>query len=132
MKKIFAGFLVALAVTACTGNKQPYANDIVEEEKTPVEQMIRLNVFYTANNPEDEAKITDIATKLVEASRNDAGCISYDFYKSATVPGEYFILETWENDSVLDIHSNAPHFTEYVPQLRELGNMRAERFMINK
>ena len=131
MKKIFAGFLVALAVTACTGNKQPYAPEIIEEENAP-EQVIRLNVFYTANNPEDEAKITEIANKLVEASRNDAGCISYDFFKSSTVPGEYFIMETWENDSVLDIHSNAPHFTEYVPQLRELGNMRAQRFMLDK
>lgn len=122
---------MALAVTACSGNKQPYAADNVEEENTP-EQMIRLNVFYTANDTADEAKITEIATKLVEASRNDAGCISYDFYKSGTVPGEYIIMETWENDSVLDIHSNAPHFTEYVPQLQALGNMRAQRFMLDK
>ena len=131
MKKIFAGFMVALAITACNGNKQPYANEIVEEESAP-EQVIRLNVFYTANNADDDAQITEIATKLVEASRNDAGCISYDFYKSGTVPGEYIIMETWENDSVLDIHSNAPHFTEYVPQLKALGDMRAQRFMLDK
>lgn len=94
--------------------------------------MIRLNVFYTPNEGADINEIKNIADSLVAASRNDAGCISYDFFESTTTPGSYIIIETWENDSLLDIHSHAPHFEKYVPQLNALGKMRAERFSFNE
>lgn len=123
------GALLLMGLVACSGGKQMDAENQSQEGDA---QAIRLNVFYTANDTADCVKISEIAGKLVEASRNDAGCISYDCYQSVTVPGEFIIVETWENDSLLDIHSNAPHFAEYVPQLQSLGNMSAERFYIEK
>lgn len=118
-------------MSACCTDKKCDENKC---EATTVEEpaVIRLNVFYTVSEEANREKAVEIAKELVAASRQDAGCISYDMYASATTPGEYIIIEIWENDSVLDIHSNAPHFTTYVPQLRELGDMRAERFEIKK
>ncbi len=132
MKKIMLGALMLVGLAACNGGKDAGCCAGETSSVAAVDEVIRLNVLYTANDNADHKKIMEIASKLVEASRNDAGCISYDIYKSGTVPGEYIIIETWENDSVLDIHSNAPHFTEYVPQLRSLGTMRAERCQIEK
>ena len=130
MKKMIIGACMLLGLGACSNDKNA-GNDAIANE-VATDQALRLNVFYTANDTADSGKISEIAGKLVEASRNDAGCISYDCYQSVTVPGEFIIVETWENDSLLDIHSNAPHFAEYVPQLQSLGNMRAERFYIDK
>ena len=131
MKKLVLGALVLLGLAACCGEK---GKDCCGggADSCCANELVRLNVWYTANDTADSQKIAEIAGKLVEASRKDAGCISYDCYQSVTVPGEYIIVETWENDSLLDIHSNAPHFEEYVPQLQELGTMKAERCTVQK
>lgn len=132
MKKIVYGALMLIGLTACCGAKDTKCSEKEANTKT-TETVIRLNVFYTMNDSADIEKINEIGSKLVEASRNDAGCISYDLYKSVTKPNEYIIVETWENDSLLNIHGNAPHFTEYVPQLRSMSSKRhADRFQIEK
>lgn len=133
MKKPIIAMAIAgmAAMGACSTDKKCDENKC-EATRAEAPAAIRLNVFYTVSDEANRAKAVEIAKELVEASRHDAGCISYDFLESATMPGEYMIIETWENDSVLDIHSNAPHFTTYVPQLRELGDMRMQRFELKK
>lgn len=131
LKKLGTAAVCAGVLGACSGGVAPQAGeensaDAVMETAGP----IRLNVFYTANDGADHARIAEIAAKLVEASRGDEGCIGYDFYASGTTPGEYIIVETWASDSALDVHSHAPHFTEYVPMLHEMGEMRLERCSI--
>lgn len=95
-------------------------------------QTVRLNVFYTLNEGADADHVKNIADSLVAASRNDEGCISYDFFESTTTPGQYMIIETWANDSLLQIHSNAPHFVKFVPQLEQSGTMTMQRFTVEE
>lgn len=120
---------LACVLSACCHKacEEPVANEIAETSKT-----IRLNVFYTLNEDADAAAAKAAGDSLVAASRNDAGCISYDMFESVTTPRRFIIVETWENDSVLDIHSNAPHFKHFVPQLQALGNMEVQRFLIEE
>ena len=123
---ILAGFAAA-AVCSCRNNS---SCDTVEAAEPEVISAIRLNVSYTLKDGVNVDEVKAIADSLVAASREDAGCISYDFLESTTTPGEYMIVETWDNDSLLDIHSNAPHFVKYVPQLQELGTMTLQRFAV--
>lgn len=118
---LFAPVVLMLSVISCESTEQ-----------NPMETEIRINVFYSVPDDSICSIVEDIAGKLVESSRNDNGCISYDFLKSTTSPREYMIVETWENDSLLTLHSNTSHFKEYVPQLRSLGKMKSERFYITK
>lgn len=130
-KFAFLSLAPIISMVSCSAGKHaPEADNSSNTQHSS--GVIRLNVFYTVNSQDDYAKAVEIATKLVEASRSDQGCISYDFLQSATVPGEYMIIETWQNDSLLDIHSKAPHFTEFVPQLRAIGEMRTERFILQQ
>ena len=126
-------FLLALALfmgSCCNKNcETPVAADA---EIAKVSKAIRLNVFYTLNEDADPATAKAVADSLVAASRNDAGCISYDMYESVTTPRQFIIVETWENDSLLGIHSVAPHFEKYVPQLQALGTMSTQRFLIEE
>lgn len=124
---IVAVGMVAVSTSCCN---QKCETPVADNDQAVANQKIRLNVFATVEDSTLRANFVEIAKKLVEASRNDAGCISYDFLESATVPGEYMIVETWENDSLLEVHSEASHFKEYVPQLNSLGTMRTDKFII--
>lgn len=117
-------FMGSCCQKAC---EEPVANEVAETSK-----VVRLNVFYTLNEDADPAAAKAAADSLVAASRNDAGCISYDMYESVTTPRQYIIVETWKNDSVLGVHSNAPHFARFVPQLKALGTMETQRFLIEE
>lgn len=127
---ILAVGLAGVLSACCNKNcETPVAADaeIAKESKA-----IRLNVFYSLNEDADPAAAKVVADSLVSASRNDDGCISYDMYESVTTPRQFIIVETWENDSLLGIHSVAPHFKKYVPQLQALGTMSTQRFLIEE
>lgn len=117
----FVPIVLMLSVISCESSEQNSA-----------EKKVRINVFYSVSDDSICSTVENLAGKLVESSRNDNGCISYDFLKSTTTPREYLIVETWENDSLLTLHSNTSHFMEYVPQLKSLGKMKSERFYITK
>ncbi len=129
--KLFSVLAAAAVMTGCCDKgcktEQPVATEVA-----PVDAAIRLNVFYTLNADADPAAAKAAGDSLVAASRTDKGCISYDMYESVTTPGQYIIVETWENDSLLGVHSRAPHFEKYVPVLQSLGTMNTQRFLIEE
>ncbi|MBD5198453.1 MAG: antibiotic biosynthesis monooxygenase [Bacteroidales bacterium] len=90
--------------------------------------MLRLNVFFTLADQANKEAAEKAGKELVAASLNDNGCIGYDMLASTTRPGEYMIIETWQDAPSLEAHMNAPHFTTLVPRLQELGEMRIEQF----
>ncbi|WP_134765767.1 putative quinol monooxygenase [Nocardioides sp. 1609] len=65
-----------------------------------------------ATVPIDPARAADAApalAALAEASRGDAGCLAYDVYESAAVPGLFVTVEEWESQADLDLHMTQPH-----------------------
>lgn len=133
MKKL-ASFVAALTIILCSccNNNCDTTTTTPDPADGQKSEVVRLNVFYTLNDIANADAAKAIADSLVAASRNDDGCISYDMFESTTTPGEYIIIETWQNDSLLAFHSHAPHFEKYVPQLRALGSMTAQRCTINE
>ena len=90
--------------------------------------MIRLNVFIrtTESNREELLRTT---RELTAASVKDAGCIAYDIFESATRPDVLMICETWSDAKALTAHEQTPHFTTLVPKLRQLAEMKTEKFV---
>lgn len=89
--------------------------------------MIRLNVFIRTTEADRERTIRT-ARELVEASLRDEGCVSYDLYESATRREVLMICETWRDAAALAAHEAAPNFLSLVPRLRELGELKPEKF----
>lgn len=89
--------------------------------------MLRLNCFFQANEGKYEEAL-EAALALTAASRQDAGCIAYDTFESATRPDVFMICETWTDEAALQAHMEAPHFKQYVSQLEALGAMKLEQF----
>lgn len=47
---------------------------------------------------------------IAKASKAEKGNYFYDFYFSAENEDDVMLLEKWENQEALDIHSNQPHY----------------------
>ena len=89
--------------------------------------MLRLNCFFKANEG-GYAPALEAAKALTLASRQDAGCVAYDVFESATNPGVFMICETWTDAEALKAHMAAPHFEKYVGALQQLGALKLEQF----
>ena len=89
--------------------------------------MIRVNCFFQANE-EQYATALETALALVAASREHAGCVSYDVFESGTRPDVFMFCETWTNAATLEAHAASEEFKTYVAQLKELGLMKIEKF----
>ncbi|MEG1587654.1 MAG: putative quinol monooxygenase [Bacteroidales bacterium] len=90
--------------------------------------MIRLNVFIQVSD-ENRNSMLELAKELVAKSLVEKGCIAYDLFESTTRKDVFMICETWENEEVLDIHSNSEHFLTLVPKIQALGSMKLEKFV---
>lgn len=61
-----------------------------------------------------------LAAKLIEETRKEKGCISYDLCEDTDNPNTLTFIEKWEDRESLEAHFNTPHFKEIVPMLRGL------------
>ena len=77
--------------------------------------MIRLNVFIQVEKSCRD-KALDIARKLTECSLKEPGCVAYDIFESSTRP------------DALSIHEQTAHFVSYVGKMKELSEMKLEKF----
>lgn len=55
--------------------------------------MIRLNAFLKVDE-KDRQRVLSLGNQLVDKSRQDEGCISYDFFESTTISGVFMFCET--------------------------------------
>ena len=87
--------------------------------------MIRVNCFFQAKEGEYQRAL-EAAIALVAKSRSHQGRVSYDAFESATRADVFAIVETWENQAVLDAHMATPEFAEYVGIIQECGELKVE------
>ena len=89
--------------------------------------MLTIHVFYRAENGEmlrefyEEAK----AAGVIEKSRQDEGCLQYDYFFSADRDNEILLLEKWESKELQQKHGQQPHFAE-LGKLKEKYKIQSE------
>jgi quinol monooxygenase YgiN len=79
-------------------------------------------VFVVSKSVIKEGKTEEykkLTTRLIEETRKEAGCISYDLCQDMSNPSILTFLERWESKEALDAHMNSAHFKEIVPMLKE-------------
>jgi quinol monooxygenase YgiN len=64
-------------------------------------------LLETSAEKADELK--KVCLGLIEPSRKDEGCISYELYQDTTNPGKFTFIEKWKSKELLDAHLKAPH-----------------------
>lgn len=56
-----------------------------------------------------EDAIRSALTTMVEATRQEEGCLSYDLFESASTPGTFVTIERWTDQAALEAHLTTPH-----------------------
>lgn len=67
-----------------------------------------------------------LAEELVQESRKEKGCKSYNVYQDINDPDTISFIEVWDNREALKLHNESKHFTSIVPELSELSVAKPE------
>lgn len=66
-------------------------------------------VAVITGKPESAAIVGAAMRDLVEPTRAEAGCRSYELYESSAAPGTFITVESWRDAADLDTHMATPH-----------------------
>lgn len=72
----------------------------------------------------EEFKI--LAERLINESRKESGCISYNLYEDSNNCNILTFIEEWENSEAIKSHNSSEHFTSIVPKFAELREKQSE------
>lgn len=89
--------------------------------------MIKIVAQFFIKENEIE-NVLELCKPLVEETRKEAGCIKYEACQNNNDKNHLVILEEWENQEYLDMHSNSDHFKKYVPQIVALSENKITNF----
>ena len=69
---------------------------------------------------EKAGQVRDILTGLVEPTRAEAGCISYELLQNKSDHTDFTFVEEWTSDAALDLHMRTPHVVQALVKLPDL------------
>ena len=75
--------------------------------------MVYIIAYLTAHKGKGD-DVVSLAAPLIEATRREAGCISYDLYQKPDAPDTLVFVETWESREALEAHFHAPHIRDFI------------------
>jgi quinol monooxygenase YgiN len=73
--------------------------------------------YFYEDKTEEAIKIYE---ELVEKTRLEDGCISYNLFRDKNDCSILTMIEEWKSQDALDKHMKTEHFTRLVPQLGKL------------
>lgn len=96
--------------------------------------MIRFNVFFELADNVTVEEVKTAACELIEQSRAEAGCVSYDLFCSTTRERVMMFCETWKDQAAIDAHEKSAHFVKGMTALKPLmkGDWKLEKFEFGK
>lgn len=69
---------------------------------------------------ETREELRKILADQVAPTRNEAGCVNYDFHVDAEDPNVFVFYENWRSRADLDAHLKTPHLQPLFSRLQEL------------
>lgn len=78
--------------------------------------------------PEHIAKVKTALLKLVDITRTEAGCLTYDLHQDNDNPAQFMFYENWQSRAMWLAHMEMPHLKEYAATTEGL----IETFSLNE
>jgi len=69
-------------------------------------------------NPEKIAEVRALLCGLIEPTRKESGCISYELLQNTKDPTDFTFVEEWESDAAFESHAASDHIEAIGPKLR--------------
>lgn len=89
--------------------------------------MITLNIEYRIRAGK-EAEFLRLMKELALASRQDKGCVRYQYYLHPEDSCRVMLWEEWESQAMLGLHGQQEHFLRIVPQIRAISEAEKHCF----
>ena len=67
-----------------------------------------------------------LASVLVEESRKEEGCVSYNLLQDVSNSQILIMVEEWESAKILKTHMDSAHFTSIIPKMSLLQFQKEE------
>lgn len=67
-----------------------------------------------------QARALEVYRELVDATRREAGCLSYELLQRVDDSTRFLLVEEWESQDQLDAHTRTDHFVRLVAELEQL------------
>lgn len=78
--------------------------------------MIMVQSFFHLNS-ETKADVVDLMDIMVHKSRQEPGCISYEYFVGITDSDQVVLLQEWESADHLESHYQTQHMEDFLSKL---------------
>ena len=65
-------------------------------------------------------ELLSVLSSLVEPTRKEPGCLSYELLQNNEDPTEFTLIEEWQNNTALESHFATKHFKDALVKLPNL------------
>lgn len=69
--------------------------------------------------PEKIDLIVPLYRELIEKTRKEPHCVSYELFINQKDPGHFIFIEKWSDRAALEAHCQSEHFTRLEPLIDE-------------
>jgi quinol monooxygenase YgiN len=131
MKKISVVllFMAMMGMVACENAQKKDAGVVEEAPAAAVEKSKVVVVARAMVKDGQETAFMDAANVLVEATRQEPGCLFYALYRSPSDPGSFLFYEEYKDEAAFAAHSGSEHFKVFAGAI---GEMLAEELVIDQ
>ena len=67
--------------------------------------------------PDSVEEFKSIALQLIDPTRAEEGCITYELCQDKKDETTFFFIEEWESKDLLNVHLKSPHIKELSPKM---------------
>jgi len=96
-------------------------NQVGKDEKLTIVATV------TVAKPELKDEVLKAIQAVVDATRKETGCISYNVFEDVTNPLKFVFIENWKSQAAIDSHNNSPHFKAFVKAIDGKTTLEATR-----
>ncbi|WP_301357818.1 putative quinol monooxygenase [Enterococcus spodopteracolus] len=87
--------------------------------------MIIINAKFTIKEAK-RAEFLDEATQLIEATRKEDGCLSYQLYESTEQVNVFLMVENWRDEQAIEGHNQSPLLQQLFKNMPEYAEKETE------
>jgi quinol monooxygenase YgiN len=84
-------------------------------EQGPVRVVARIKAL-----PDKTDAVRSILSELIEPTRKEAGCVTYELLQNKSDPTDFTFVEEWESDTALEAHAVSDHINDVTSKLQGL------------
>ncbi|MDR2118115.1 MAG: antibiotic biosynthesis monooxygenase [Tannerellaceae bacterium] len=97
-------------------------HEVQEEVNSADKLVIVANITVS---PEFKEELLPAIQAVVEATRKEAGNISYDVFEDTNNPLRFTFIEHWKSQSAIDAHNASDHFIRFAKALENKAALEA-------